>query len=241
MENKLNSININGMGTYPGGEFDKVTISGNGKIHGNIKCNKFNISGNGKVVGNINSESFSTSGNCKIEGDLNSKELNISGSLKCLNNINSEKVNVSGVTKIEEKLQGHTIKGSGVLKVASDIECEEIYINGAIKCGGFLNCENFELRIEGKSEIDEIGASTVKISYERRLLQSIFHLFVPKKFYKLTVNSIEGDNIYLENSDVKIIRGKNIKIGADCDIDTIEYSGTIEIDDRSKVKNINKI
>ncbi|MEF9992620.1 MAG: polymer-forming cytoskeletal protein [Paraclostridium sp.] len=224
MENKLNSININGMGTYPGGEFDKVSISGNGKIHGNIICNKFSVSGNGIVTGNIDSEKFSTSGNCKIEGDINSKELNTSGSLKCLKSINSDKVNVSGV-----------------LKVLSDIECEDVYIDGVINCGGFLNCENFDLRIEGKSTIDEIGASTVNISYERRLLQSIFNLLIPKKLYRLTVNSIEGDNIQLENSYVKIIRGKNIKIGADCNIDTIEYSGTIEVDDRSKVKNINKI
>lgn len=241
MDNKLHSMNINGAGTYPGGEFDNVSISGNGKIHGDIKCNTFDVSGNGKIIGTINTGEISISGNGKVEGNINAESLDVTGSLKCLKSINSDKVKISGVTKIEEKLQSHTIDIKGVLKVLSDIEAEEVNMDGAITCDGFLNCENLKVNIQGISRISEIGASKVNIKYQRKIFHSILNIFMPNKFNRLTVENIEGDDITLENCDVKVIRGKNIKIGQNCNIDTIEYSENIEVDEKSNVVNINKI
>ena len=31
-------LHISGAGSYPGGEFDSVSISGSGKINGDIRC-----------------------------------------------------------------------------------------------------------------------------------------------------------------------------------------------------------
>ena len=44
---------------------------------------------------------------------------------------------------------------------------------------------------------------------------------------ELTTELIEGDEIYLENTNAKIVRGNNITIGEGCNIGLIEYRGEI--------------
>ncbi|MGO0882214.1 hypothetical protein ACTPDI_05465 [Clostridioides difficile] len=60
---------------------------------------------------------------------------------------------------------------------------------------------------------------------------------------RLLANVIEADEISLENSEVKIVRGKNIKIGKGCYIESLEYSESIDIDESSiivEIKNVNE-
>ena len=58
---------------------------------------------------------------------------------------------------------------------------------------------------------------------------------------ELTTELIEGDEIYLENTNAKIVRGNNITIGEGCNIGLIEYSGEINISSESIVKEQKKI
>ncbi|MEF9992493.1 MAG: hypothetical protein RRZ84_01210 [Romboutsia sp.] len=239
MDNKEQySLNINGIGNYSGGEFDRIDISGVGKVNGDLKCNTFDSSGIGKIYGNIQSDKFNTSGITKVEGNITSKSIDISGMLKCTKDIKVDKIEVSGTVTIEGKLNSNKIVGSGLLNVKSDIQCEEVDINGIITCVGMLNCEKLELNLVGRSTIDEIGGS--KIDIRGGMYSSRFNILAPKKFRenKLVANIIEGDDITLENCEVKIVRGKNINIGQNCKIDKIEYSQSIEVDKYSKILDI---
>jgi cytoskeletal protein CcmA (bactofilin family) len=57
----------------------------------------------------------------------------------------------------------------------------------------------------------------------------------------LTSNIIEGDLIYLENTNAKIVRGKNVTIGAGCKIELVEYKESFKKDEKSVVDKYNKI
>lgn len=234
------SLNLSGMGTYSGGEFYEVNISGMGKIQGNIKCGNFNTSGTGKVFGNVESDKFCSSGMVKIEGDINSSYIDVSGTLRCEKDVNTKNLDISGMATIDGKINCNNINSKGCLKAKSDIECEEVNINGMINCSGMLNCEKLELQVVGTSTIGEIGGSIINIERGRAGYSLKFNILVPKKFRenKLVANIIEGDDIELENCEVKVVRGKNIKIGENCKIDTVEYSGSLEVDKKSKVLNI---
>lgn len=243
MNSELHSLNFSGMGKCSGGEFDRVNISGTGKIQGNIKCSKFDASGMAKVFGDVESEKFNTSGVSKIEGNLYSKEIDVSGVLKCTGEASSNEVRVSGMATVEQSLKSHRIEGEGCLTVKGDIECEQVDVYGMIDCRGFLNCENLELGLVGTSNINEVGASNIKIENGKSNSIGIFNVFTPAKYKnnKLVANIIEGDDIVLENCEAKFVRGKNIKIGENCKINTVEYSGNIEVDKKSKIENINKV
>lgn len=47
---------------------------------------------------------------------------------------------------------------------------------------------------------------------------------------------IEGDNIEIENTRAKVVRGKNIIVGKNCTIERIEYSGEFKVDEESLVE-----
>ena len=52
---------------------------------------------------------------------------------------------------------------------------------------------------------------------------------------RLTTSVIEGDDIYLEATTAKIVRGNNVTIGSDCNIELVEYRNTITVAPDSKV------
>ena len=56
-------MKISGAGVMPGGTYDTVTISGSGKVHGDVICNRFRCSGATKATGNLHArEDLSVSG-----------------------------------------------------------------------------------------------------------------------------------------------------------------------------------
>ncbi len=225
MSENIRSLQISGYGSCTGGTFDKVSIEGKGTVHGDIGCNSFDTSGVGKINGNVKAEKFSVSG-----------VLNITG------NVKATKVDISGVNKTIGDFSGNELKCDGIIKIENDMEFENINISGSINTKGFINCENLSIFLHGTSTCNEIGASKIVILPNEKN-KSIFNFFIPKKFKenKLVATSIEGDDIRLENCEVKTVKGKKIVIGPNCKIGEIEYSESIEIDKSSKVEKNNKI
>ncbi|WP_216828547.1 hypothetical protein [Alkalihalobacterium elongatum] len=66
------------------------------------------------------------------------------------------------------------------------------------------------------SRINEFGGETIKVGSKS--------INVYKGPHRLEANIIEGDNIFLEHTTAKVVRGKNVVIGAHCQIDLVEYS-----------------
>ena len=57
----------------------------------------------------------------------------------------------------------------------------------------------------------------------------------------LSTNSIEGDDIYLEYTKAKAVRGNNIILGPGCEIELVEYKDNFKQDDTSEVETQRKI
>lgn len=225
MNNNLYSLNLEGVGSNSGGEFDSINISGVYQMNGDLICNRFDVSG---VL--------------KSSGNIYSKELKASGVIKCKESLESKEINLQGLITIEKHIKSENIFGEGCIEGKEGIESEKIDINGKVDCNGLINCEDFIMLLQGESNIDEIGASNIDIQGEYSS-KNIFKIFVPKKYKnnKAYIKIIEGDNIRLSDCNVDIVRGKNITIGKNCNIDTIEYSENIDTSELSKVKDIKKI
>ena len=237
---KLNSLNVNGMGTYGGGEFECVNVSGKCKIIEEINCESIDVSGSATFEGNVACLRGRVSGSCKVEKDINAEEISISGIYKQNGSAVAQHFEVSGIAKIKQCLSVNKLYSSGILNVKGDINGEEVRSEGIINCGGLLNCESLEIYSMCGCKLNEVGAAIVKIRQQGWKINKLISLFVPQS-RSAVVNVIEGDDIYLEECDVKVIRGKNVKLGKSCHIDTIEYSGTFEKDDASTVENLVKV
>lgn len=255
----VGNLIISGSGSAGGGVYDAVKISGSGKITGNVECNEFHISGSGKIVGNVKASSFKTSGSSRINGDLEAETIKISGSSDIAGDVKSKQIKVSGAAHIEkslscgevsisgsihidESLHGEHVKISGGINIKGDCETEEFIARGTFQIGGLLNAGNIEIGVGGFCSAKEIGGERIEV---RELAYSAIWNKIISMFSShnagLTTNIIEGDDIYLEYTTAKIVRGNNITIGKGCVIDTVEYKEKLNVINGGKVGNEVKV
>lgn len=237
MEQNLQDIKISGSGTASGGKYNDIKISGSGHINGDVECNNFKTSGSSKMEGNIKSKLISVSGSVHITGNTESEEIKVSGSIKIDGDAKSAKVNISGGADFDGNLHAEEIDVSGGIKIKNDCEAELFKARGGFSIGGLLNAENVDIRHDGRCTVKEIGGEHIEIK-----LGNGFNLFskVVKYLFSdvgmLETASIEGDDIYLEGTEAKVVRGNKITIGRDCRIGRVEYKDSLNLQDNAVVK-----
>lgn len=241
MAEKKNLI-INGSGSYPGGTFDCVSINGSGKITGDIQCEKFATSGNSKVEGNVRCQKFVVNGSSKLCGDILGEEMKINGSCKVEGDLSGGKLTICGATTIRGEVKVKNLEIYGAAQIEKDIEAEEVRIAGGVKHHGFINAERvwIQSRASGGSvTFNEIGATEVSINQQKEegFWMKFIGLFQSSQG-GVVGQVIEADHIKVESANIHTLRGKNIEIGPECFIDTVEYTDTLNIHETSKVKSI---
>lgn len=250
MENneQLGDLRISGSGSAGGGRYNVVSISGSGKINGDVNCERFSISGSGRVEGAVITNNFNISGSGKVTGDLNcvvgningsgsvfgsihANKFNISGNGKIGGNFKGEEIVVAGAGRIDGRINATIVKLLGAIKVGHGIEGEVITIKGALKTLGMVNGDEVNIELNGGCEIEEIGATKVKVLKEYSTMNVIGRFIckmLSKNYGYLTIRTIEADEIYLENTIADVVRGGKITIGAGCKIKRVEYSDSLE-------------
>ena len=251
MENhQIGDLRISGSGSAGGGRYNVVSISGSGKIVGDLNCEKFRISGSGKVEGSITANDFGISGSGKVTRDLKCSRGTISGSGKvegsvyggCFTingsgtvegNFKGDEFTINGSGKVGGRISSTSVKLYGAVTVGHGIEGETIDIRGALRTNSMVNGDEVIIEIGGRTEIEEIGATKVIVSKgiqgRGTVSRFIFKLFGGKDFEYLTTRTIEADEVYLENTIADVVRGGKIVIGEGCKIKKIEYGESFEV------------
>lgn len=202
-----------GSGEITGGEYGEIRVSGGAKMTGDVQCDRLHVSGR-----------------LKAANDLNCGEMRVSGSLKVEGRLSAETAKISGGATVEGKINAKDLRVSGGLKCGSDVSAEHFAASGKVEIPGLLNAETIELSASGRSEIGDIGCGSLTVRKERNVF------FFGDAKPGLTVRSIEGDTIWLENTVAEIVRGKNVTVGKHCKIGRVEYSETLNLVDGGKVE-----
>ena len=239
----LADIKISGSGTAYGGKYNDVTISGSGKINGDLECAEFKTSGSSKIIGNLRAGTIKVSGSARIEGDVEVGEMKVSGSSHVAGQVKSQSMKISGSTHIDGSIYGEEVSVSGSMHIGKDCEVERFRANGSFRIQGLLNAGEVIINLGGKCNVKEIGGEHIEV---RASIMDNFFLkkAIDKMFNskgELTTELIEGDEIYLENTNAKIVRGNNVTIGEGCNIGLIEYRVEVNVSGESIVKQQNKI
>ena len=179
--------------------------------------NNIDISGSGKVTG----------------GDYNN--INISGRGKVIGDVKANNINVSGMAKALEDMEFREMVISGSFKALGNLNATENIGEGKLRIDGLLSADDIDIRLIGQSSINEIGGENIKIKSGKDNNFKLW-IFNYKQKNQLTCNLIEGDNIEIENTRARVVRGKNIIVGKNCTIERIEYSGEFKLDEKSLVK-----
>ena len=244
----IGDLRISGSGSAGGGRYKNISISGSGKITGDISCERFSISGSGKVIGSISANSFRISGSGKVtndltcmkgsingsgtvEGSVHGGSFSISGSGGVNGNFKGDEFIIRGSGKVGGRINATRVKLHGATSVGQGIEGEIIDISGGIRTPGMINGDEVNIEVGSTTEVEEIGATRVNVVKAEKVMglfgRIFFSLFGRKNYGYLTIRTIEADEIYLENTIADVVRGNKITIGEGCKIKKIEYRDTL--------------
>lgn len=264
MNENLMDLKVSGSSTMPGGKYRDVKIGGSGKIEGDLECNSLKSSGSASINGNIKSEFIAISGSSSFGGDIETEEFKVAGSTLVKGNLKAAECKIGGSTSIKESIYVGNLNIYGSLKVEGSIkgeevniygslsskegfECEKLFVSGAFKTEGLVNADEVLIELGGRTIAKEIGGQTIRVQrgkvkkYNNVLLdaiKSISSMFSLEGHLEAEV--IEGDEVYLEDTKAKVVRGKKITIGKNCVVDKVEYKEEFNILDNGQVKENKK-
>lgn len=226
MEENIIDLEIKGSGTSKGGKYNNVIIEGNGRIDGDLECINIEVKGQCHVDGDVKAETMKVEGHNSIKGSLEADEVDVQGELK----VNEDFTCKKAVTR-------------GMFSVNGNCDADNFKMDGMFRIRGLLNTDQLELNLHGPSDVREIGGE--KIIVKRQGKSRFNHLkkmIIPSEFNTgLITDAVEGDEIYLEYTRAKVVRGKDIELGPGCEIDLIEYYNDFKQHEESKVSKYKQL
>jgi len=246
MSQERNSASISGAGVINGGTYTRISISGAGKVTGDITAEELRISGAGKVLGRVEATQITASGSAVFASDVIAEEMRVSGSARVDGRARVKELKCSGTFKAGGSVSSEYIKTTGDLRVGGDVEAEIFKATGGFRIEGLLSADRVEIHIGGRCHAKEIGGERIRVArggWKEKgiLLDGLIKLFTGGGNAELVTAQIEGDEISLEDTTAEVVRGKRIEIGPGCEIGRIEYSESLDVDPDAVVKEKVKV
>ncbi|MCI2429735.1 polymer-forming cytoskeletal protein [Candidatus Acetothermia bacterium] len=251
MTTKRGSLSIAGAGKATGGIYERVTISGAGRVDGDIEADSVEISGAGKIVGKVKTNRVELAGACKIVGAVTAQRFDAAGAWKVGGDVQSEQFKAAGAGSVEGNVQAQEFSNAGAMKIAKNLRAQRAKFGGVLKAGGDVEASEFRgsgaFRIEGLLAADQLELELSERSWAREIGGAKIEVRKRESFWGwlarwwgrqivLSADVIEADEIYLEATRAKTVRGKRVTLGPECRIERVEYSESVQIDPKSVVK-----
>jgi len=213
---------VAGDGALSGGTYGNITVNGAGSINGDIDCLTFKINGASTNTGRVVAQTMVVNGSATINGELQAGLLKVNGDTSVRDGAGVGQLIVNGNCQVGGSVASHQVDLKGYLKVGGDLETDAFSGDGAFQIGGLLNAGLIDLRLHGPASAREIGGERVSVRLGSGW-GSLFTFFADKR---LITDSVEADQVSLEYTTAKVVRGKDVTIGQGCSIGLVEYAET---------------
>lgn len=228
--NEKSDMKIVGSGNPAGGDYNKMKMTGEGDVVGNLECERLKALGDHRVDGDVKAGKARMIGNSRIQGDFSAEETTIIGETHIDGQARVEILRDIGNIEVGGNVTGEDIRIRGNLSAEGDCEAETFTAKGMFTINGLLNAEYIKIRLHhADSTAKEIGGENVEV-------KAGIHLFKSSRPVRLSAGTIEGNDIDLENTKAKVVRGHHVRIGPGCEIDLVEYRGDFKQDENAEVK-----
>lgn len=243
-------LNISGSGQITPGEYDKIRVSGSAQMEDAVRCKGLQVAGSANGYNLVCEENVHVSGHCSFSGKVTAGNVGISGGLSVAGEIEAaEKISISGAMSCGGDVRCKEFGVSGKSKVAGDVEAELVKVRGALDCDGLLNAEEVDIEFEKGMDIGSIGGSKIAIykrhgeEKKKRARLPLFASLIKRTTVGTVCvkNAIEGDEIALEGVVAPRVSGRVVAIGADCEIELVQYSEQVEVSPEAKVGRTERI
>ena len=219
--------------------YDRVSANGELSVRGTLYCNELSINGNFSDEGTLKAKKGKINGDARIKGVLESDHFKVNGKLEVGGTALVKELHTRGNTIVGDCIVAEKIDLLGDIRVKNDCNAETFVSRGAFDIGGLLNASDIDIRLFDECRVKEIGGETIKIHrVHRSLFDRVLRFILPGHAFggNLVTETIEGDEVYVEYTTAKTVRGKNVKIGPGCDIELVDYRDSFEQDKSSKIK-----
>ena len=234
------SLTITGHGGAGGGQFDHVKITGEGSVSGDVECLTLRCMGNSVFHGNLKAGEIGVTGNITVHGDIRSTaKVKLTGNAEVDGTFSFAKLETGGQLEIRGRMSGEEIKLRGYLKTDGDCEAESFNARGSFNIGGLLNAGELDVKLFGPCSAAEIGGDRITVRLAG-MLEILNKWFKPAHNSVLTADIIEGDEIELENTHARVVRGNRVIIGSGCRIGLVEYKSAFKQTDPASSINEHK-
>ena len=172
------------------------------------------------------------SGAGKVTNDLSAEEISVSGAFKALGEVTAKQIKLSGSAHFEKNVKSEYFAVSGGVKILGNLNSETLKVAGEINCKGEVNSD--EINIESTD-------SKLSTVYGENIFIGTKSYFGRRKSRKNQVQLIEATTVEVNQSEVDIIRGSKITVGANSVIKLVEYSDELILEDNAVVKESIKV
>ncbi|WAH37361.1 polymer-forming cytoskeletal protein [Alicyclobacillus dauci] len=249
--NRRLDLDLSGVGSASGGVYEDVRVEGVGKVHGDIQCNRCDVQGVSEIAGSVRANSVVIRGKAKVMGDVTADRVRVEGMTHVSGTCNGQQkvdvrgkvsigrdivgdvIVIDGMNRVEGDCRGTNVNIRGRTRIAGGLFAEDVLLEGAATIGGSCESETFRcdgsfsiegllnsgrvlIRLERNSTVTEIGGGEIRVERGRG------SGFLSRN-RRLKVDVIEGDDIYLEHTTAKIVRGNHVTLGPAAEVDRVEY------------------
>ncbi len=242
---EIQDLHISGGATLAGGMFKKVHISGRGTFTEPMSCTAMHVSGLSKCH-HVQTEDLHISGMLKATEDMHAKKLHVSGKATLLKNLVSENIGVSGMLSCQS-VKSEVMSVSGHLKTEGLVEAEKIEVSGRLRNNQTLNVGTLYIKCGcGATRLHDVEAEQIMIKPTNCSISAINPFKVVKqcfnqKAFDVYANCLEADKVEIDQVKAHLVRGGDVVIGPECDIEFVEYHHSISIHKKATVKHVKQI
>lgn len=204
----LTSGKVNNLAT----DCEELTILGAVAVHQAVDLKTVSTHGHSSFHSRVKTNILRNTGVCTIKDFCEIAELSNAGQLK-IHHGNITKINSSGKLIVEQTLQAKQFNGIGVVK-AKEIQSEQ-----------------FNLKLSGKSEIEQLIADEICIEKDKLSISLFNHK-------KLVTKNITGKQLHLSYTNAEVVKGDVVVIGDQCNIHTLCYTESYSISSKATVQHI---
>lgn len=218
-DKKRNNLKMIGEASAGGGSFDKMRIMGECSVQGDVRAKNCKVMGECTINGNLSCDYFHNMGEMDIVGSLKADKLHLVGQIHVKEQCFIRDGLISGELNCEKNLNGEDFHVRGMVRSRENVTLEQLDMKGGIFVDGLLNCPmiNILLRFDADNYIHEIGTSKIKIRRKHSLFKNA-------PVVNFQADTIEGDDLDLEYTTARIVRGVRVSIGTGCKINRVEYT-----------------
>lgn len=164
--------------------------------------------------------------------------MRIDGKGTITKDVKATSLKIAGKGTIGGNVTGEEFKINGQATIDGNCEVDTFSSDGQFEVGGLLSADEININIHGTCRAKEIGGQTIKVRHRlgtfSRLFKSVFGL-------QLEAELLEGDNIDIDYAHIRTVRGNNVTVGPNCEIELIEYTGVLTVDKSANVKEIKQV